>query len=301
MCTNIREYVMAVMDRLGFDGESCEELSASLDRILNDEASEAEFRRIIGIYEENVCYDAPSLLEDMKALSASVGVHEYAGGLLLHLAMCEPLEKRYAEMGISEEIFKNSMKDLLYKNNECRLIKGMCGSFVCHWFYGFYKLIRFGIGRLQYQIGPLNFDYNYRGIELTKDTLALHVHIPRTGGPMTRSDVLQSYQMAKTFFAKYFPDKFENRPTVITCHSWLLAPFHTVLLSEKSNIRGFVTDFEMVNTGTYDNYGNAWRIFDAPFDGDLSKIPRDTSIRRIYTEKIEKGEPFEWGCGVFVI
>ena len=57
------------------------------------------------------------------------------------------------------EIFINSFLDLKYKLEECKLVKGIRGSFVSGWFGGWFNFSLLALGRLQFE--KIDFPYNY--------------------------------------------------------------------------------------------------------------------------------------------
>ena len=233
----------------------------------------------------------------MKELSERIGIPEFAGTMILLLAMCKKLKERYTERGLSEDLFYHTLEDLRYKNEECRLLYGQNGTFVASWYPGFYKMERFAFGRLQFGFYRLGFECKYKGIKLLPDYTALDIHIPRTGTKLDHDEVLRSYRMAKEFYK----DLFVDQPAIFTCHSWMLYPWNLTVLSPKSNMYAFYKDFEIIDSGYYETHKDAWRLFDCLFDNDTSILPRDTSLRRAYAERMERGEPTGWGLGIFVL
>ena len=102
--------------------------------------------------------------------------------------------------------------------------------------------------------------------------------------------------MAADFFGK----KYGMKKIVFVCHSWLLFPKNLEILREGSNLREFVNDYDVIETGTYDNYSETWRLFDTEYTEDHSKLPADSSFRRGYIDLMNKGEKTGWGYGVYV-
>ncbi len=286
-----------LMRRLAFPDDSIVNISDTLHKILNDIDSAAIFEGLIKSYDESERCDYLKLFDDMKALSQKLGIHEYTGNMILLLAMCDGLKKRYAERGLSEDIFYNTVADLKYKNEECRLLFGINGTFVAPWFPGFFMLERFALGRLQFEISKLGCDCECNGITLTKGSDAISIHIPRTGTRLDHKDVLDSYRQAKAFYK----DHFKDRPIVFACHSWLLYPWNESILSPASNLYAFYKDFTIVAQGDNPNHEDAWRLFDCVLPEDVSKLPRDSSLRRAYADRIASGEPTGWGYGVFTV
>lgn len=291
------EELTQLMHRLAFPEEATSALTEITKKLLADEASYAEFRAILAQYEESPKCPYSKMFATMKELSARLDISEYEGAMLLLLAMCKKLRERYAECGLSEELFYHTMADLRYKVVECYLLYGIHGTFVASWFWRFYEVDRFALGRLQFEVIKLGVDCEYEGTKLSADCNAINIHIPRTGTKLDHDEVLKSYYLAKEFYKDYF----RYSPTVFTCHTWLLYPWNETVLSPKSNMYAFYKDFKIIASGDDNTHRDAWRLFDCLFAGDTSILPRNTSLRRAYAERIERGEPTGWGHGVFIL
>lgn len=292
----MQEQLINLMKKIDFPEESIIEISLAADKILGNSETSDTFRELLNRYNETEHCDYAKLLADMDTLSQNANIPRETGSMILLLSMCEKLKHRYDERGISEEIYYNTIADLKYKNEECRLLFGISGTFVAGWFPGFFLLERFALGRLQFEICQLPQDCKCGGSSLSKGDDFINMHIPRTGTRLNHDDVVHSYKLAKEFFKDYF----KGRPTVFACHSWLLYPWNETVLSPNSNLYAFYKDFEIVSWGNNPNHEDAWRLFDCVFDGDASKLPRDSSLRRAYADRIASGEPTGWGLGVLI-
>ena len=60
-----------------------------------------------------------------------------------------------------------------------------------------------------------------------------------------------------------------------------------------------MNDFDIYASGEYSDYTEVWRLFDKEYDGDVSRLSSDSSLRRAYADLIQKGERTGWGKGVF--
>ena len=292
----MRSDIAALMERLTFPAEATETLLLSFDRIAENAVAAAWWRRLVARYEETVSCHYKQMLEDAKSLGATLGIHEYAMGMLLFLCLGKKLRERYAARGIDESIYYNSMMDLRYKLEECRLIHGEVGSFVAFWFPGFFDLTRFALGRLQFEVVKLKASYTVGDVVLPEQAKAINIHIPRTGGKLDHGDVLAAYAMA----AEVFGAEFADQPIVFTCESWMLDPWHEEVLSPDSNMVAFLKDFKIVEVKPYVGYKNAWRIFDRAIGEDIDALPAGTSLQRAYVDKMKRGEPLHYGRGVFI-
>ena len=293
----MKSKIFDLMRRLSFPDASVSAISDAADKIYQDGDSAAIFEGLIKGYDTSERCDYLRMLSDMDSISEKLGIHKYTGDMVLLLAMCDGLKRRYDERGLPEDVFYNTVADLKYKNEECRLLYGISGTFVTPWFPGFFMLERFALGRLQFELIKLGHDCVCNGITLTKDSDAISIHIPRTGTRLDREEVLDSYRQAKEFYK----DSFKDRPTVFACHSWLLYPWNEKILSPSSNLYAFYKDFQIVAQGDNPNHDDAWRLFDCVLPEDPSKLPRDSSLRRAYADRIARGEPTGWGLGVFLL
>lgn len=271
-------------------------LMAVLDRILADPAAAERFAAMRQSYIQAVSFDAVQAYQEAQAIGDLVGAHVYQVFFLYLVMLAKPLKEFYRQRGISEEIWYNSMLDLKWKNEECKLVKGMCGTFT-NWFARFFDLTRFAIGRLQFEIITTDAEYTVGTLTLPAGSPVINVHIPRTGTKLDRDSVQNSYRQAAAFYAPQLP---AGMPVIFTCHSWLLFPRHREVLKPDSNILAFMNDFMPIDDGLYANYSSVWRLFDKDYEGDVNALPQDSSLRRAYAAWITKGEPVGWGRGAFI-
>lgn len=292
----MRSDIAELMERLTFPTEAREVLLSSFDRIAENATATAWWRRLMARYDATEKCEYREMIEDARALADTLSIHRYTLEMLLFLGLGKKLRARYADRGIDEEIYYASLMDLRYKLEECRLVHNVVGSFVSFWFPGFFDLSRFALGRLQFEVTTLKKDFTVCGETLPAGTKAINMHIPRTGTRMRHDDVLESYRMA----AETFASKFGDAPIVFTCESWMLDPWHAEVLAPESNMVQFLRDFAIVETGKYAGYSSCWRFFDCPVGEDLDALPTDTTLRRVYVEKMRRGEPAAWARGVFI-
>ena len=288
----MRDYLLDFLSEYEYPRDAQDVLISAYDKIMAH--SKDDFSALISEYEASYNVDYDAALERMKAISKSSDVHEYTGALILFLAYTRGLSRYYEEQGIAHEIYRNTVLDLRYKLDECRCVKGVWGSFVARWFAGFFKLERFALGRLQFEIIDFGAEYDKNGLTLHPDSKVLNVHIPRTGTRLDRAGVLDSYRLAADFYRHILGEKI-----VFVCNSWLLFPRHRDMLKATSNLIAFMNDYDVFAFGEYSGYGEIWRLFDVEYDGDLSHLPADTSLRRAYVDLISRGEKTGWGRGVF--
>jgi len=288
----MREYLNNFMTKWEYTNEDKEFLLNAFDKIWANAEAKAEFERILGVYESNIkCDQYKEILVPAQNAGYLANVHKYTSGLLIYMCMTKHLKKLYEERGINDQIFYDSMLDLRYKLEECKVVRGMVGSFVAWWFPGFFDLTRFALGRLQFEVVKFGHNYDKNGIKLTPDSKVINVHIPRTGTPMDKESCDAAYAQAREFFKE---EAGENCPFI--CHSWLLFPEHENILPKHTNVYRFFSEFDVFESG--ENEGDdLWRLFDTE-DRNPNRLPTDSSLRRNYVEHMKKGGKLGWGLGV---
>lgn len=291
----MRAYITEFLAEYDYPEEAREALLGAFDTIVSS-GENAAFSALLEEYATNREPDALAILEKMKAISASCGIHEYTGALLLLICYSRQLREFYRLAGLSEEIFKTSMLDLRNKLMECRLVKNVWGTFVAPWLAGYFNLSRFGLGRLQFEVRDFRDSYSKNGLTLHPESKVINVHIPRTGGRLDEESRKKSYAMAAEFFAS----RYGMEPIVFYCSSWLLFPKHKQILKEGSNLRAFMDDYDIFKSGEYENYEESWRLFDTEYTEDHTNLPADSSLRRAYIQMMDAGEKTGWGKGIYL-
>ena len=289
----MREYLMTFMRECEYPEAAISELLTAYARICARRG--VELSELISEYDNNNHTDYKIIEDKIKQIATESEVHEYTASLILLLCYTKRLREYYREVGIDDAIFRATVLDLRYKLDECKCVYGIWGTFVLYWFWGFFRLERFALGRLQFEIVSFGADHTVDGIALTPDTRVLNVHIPRTQERLDHASVLESYRLAADFYRPILGDKI-----AFVCSSWLLFPRHREMLREGANLLDFMNDYDVYASGEYQGYGEVWRLFDRAYDGDVSHLPDNTSLRRAYVGLIERGEKTGWGKGVFI-
>ena len=287
---DFKKEILSLMERLQFPSDAIKELLLAYDK-----ANSPEFNALLGFYIKDVNCNYEDMLETASKIGETLKIHKYTMHMLLFLCLAPKLRERYAEKELSEELFYHTLKDLTYKLNECRLMYAINGTFVGEWFRHLFKMELFALGRLQFERFLTRYEYVYEGKILPVGTRLINIHIPRTGTKLDHDEVLKSYKMAEEMFA----DEFGGEPLTFLCDSWLLDPHIPSFLSPSSNLTKFQNDFTIVKTGESYEYSALWTVFDCRYDGDISVLPNDTSLRRAYINRIKNNEPFYYGHGLF--
>ena len=292
------DYADRFMQEIGFEDEARIALLGDLKKIYAHSAAKAIFDKCIAEYNKTADLDYPSIRAKAREAGEMLGVHKYSAELLLFICFSKRLRERYAEKGVDDKIWFDSMCDLKWKLWECKAVKQVYGSFVAAWFEGWFRMTRFALGRLQFEIEYFEGEYQLGTMVLTPKTKVLNVHIPRTLTPLDKQSREDSYERAKEFFGEEFPDgKF-----VFVCHSWLLFPPAENILPSHSNIRGFMADYTIVASeeNGEGEHPDMWRLFDMDYTGDVNDYPEDSSLRAAYKKFLSDGNRTGWGYGVFI-
>lgn len=193
----------------------------------------------------------------------------------------------HSELGISSAVSAASLADLGLQLRINRRVHGRFGLDTWGWLTLHMAGNLFRLGRLQFHLvqGPNNQEPGQGS------GWVLGVHIPEDGG-LSPALVDASFDQARSFFPRYFPDK---PAAVATCDSWMLDPYLVERLPN-SNIASFARRF------TLD------RCTDAPTDAvyftfrqrgleNLERLPRETSLQRVVLERIDDGGTWQLGHG----
>ena len=287
----IKKNVICIMEQLMFPIEAQSVFIDAMDIISADSGATSWLKDLIEQYEiSEDSFDYKGMLLEWEAIGTELGIHQHTFDLLIFLCLCEPLRIHYSERGIDEKIWLDSIMDLRYKLEECRLVYGTVGTFVAPWYSGFFDMTRFALGRLQFEITYTKEEYSVLGACVPINSPAINIHIPRTGTRLDHNEVLNSYRAAADWFSAIFPEG----EALFTCNSWLLDPWNLTVLDPTSNLANFINDFEIVQVYSYENYNELWRLFDCNYTGDSKDLPRDSSLRRAYANRVER---FEQTCG----
>lgn len=201
----------------------------------------------------------------------------------------------YRSAGLPDEMFYNAMMDIRCKTAECMAVRGVFGTFVIHWYPGFFAMTRFAFGRLQFDVTHHSKEpRTLCGHTIAPGDLVLQCHIPSLG-PLPHEACLDSYRRAYAFFREELKDGL----LVIRCGSWMLMPDYQPMLRECApNIYRFAQDFALFKRNEAEEFRDGWRIFNKEVVGrDVSGLPDDTRLRRGFLRHIATGGAFGSGDG----
>lgn len=242
--------------------------------------------------DENVEY--MSILNNWRVIETKNHIKRYIGDLIFVLLMCQTLEKIYEKKGLSKDLFIETMKDITYKVDECKLVKKEIGTFVAEWFTEFFRLRLFKLGRLQYELAHFGFTYKDDKYDLNPYMRCVNVHIPRTGERLNPDDVDKSIDLA----AKFFRPLFDNKPVLFRIDSWLLYSKTLEFSTPESNLYKFGARFIKFKEIDDPDISEMWRLFDDSMD-DLSRLKANSSLRKKYLKHLVNGGKIGVGFGFF--
>ena len=291
-----KEILASFMEEFSFPPEARETFLSCYDTLCALPQTRENLEQIVLAYQNNLHFDNESVCAKIRETADLCRVHPETVFMLVAILYADVAKEYYRTFGISREVYHTTMMDLSYKLTECKLLYNVWGTFVFTWFCGFFHLRRFGFSRLQFELTRFGRKLELDGVCLFPGDYVLGVHIPRTGTRLDHGEVLRSYAEAAAFFAPVL----RRDVTPFVCHSWLLNPQNKAFLGPDSNISRFMSDFTLLESGLDENLGEIWRLFDKEYDGDLSRLPADTSLRRAYLDHFRAGGRFGWGYGIFL-
>ncbi len=285
------------MEKTGYPEDSRETFRDLNRRLLASEDTKAWFDRVVAQYESD---DPAPFFPDLDALGDSIAVHKYSIELFFFMYQAWFLRERYAERKLPETIFWDSMTDLRAKLVECRSVYGVNGSFVASWFHGFFEMTRFALGRLQFEITDYSRDEPYVccGKSVKKGDKLIGMHIPSLG-PLSTEVLLDAFRRAHDFplFSEVRVPGTDWTP--FCCGSYLLYPPHYDFLPPQSGILKFMDCFDIVEYDDSETFNDKWRIFANYKDAEPQDLPRDTSLRRAFADRLLAGGKTGHGWGIF--
>ncbi len=293
----MRDYLIWFLKDFAYDPADAAHLLSAYDTIMSNPEAKEQFEDAIATYEANIDCDYGTLTAQSKKAARLANVHNHTTDLLLFICLSKRLREVYAERGVDDAIWHDSMCDLKYKLEECKLVRGVRGIFVAFWMPGWFKMTRFAQGRLQFEIMDFGREYDKDGIVLGKESKVLNMHIPRSGQPLSPALYEDSFARAKAFFATQLPEgQCPDGKVPFVCHSWLLYPRMNEFVSERSNVRKFMEEFEILSWDDSDGE-SLWCLFDTA-ERNPDRLPTDTSLRRAFVERLKGGGRVGWGYGM---
>ncbi len=206
-----------------------------------------------------------------------------------------PFVREYHQSrGIPEDIAQATLADLGRNVLVHRKREGVGGLGVAWWLMLHFRGMIYQLGRLQFERSALGEtiarDVADTGSSADESTPALSVHIPDFLGPMSVEACDDSFERARAFFPRYFP---EERYDYAVCHSWLLDPHLKTYLRPESNIIRFQERFNLAGKG-WDSTDGIMQFVFGRTAKDIDAVPQDSSLQRGVVQHIREGGTW-WG------
>ena len=296
------DYIAQFLADYAYPADAQEELVQVYARILQDEALCAQMEAA-----QSALFDAERSREDyliaLDGVAQTVNTAPQTIPLLCMIAASHKLRMLYEQNGLSLDIWRETMLDLRTKAMECKKLEGVYGLFGTGtplWMVNYFRLQRFALGRLQYEIGALKAETcTVGGLTLSKGDSVLCCHIPSNGKPFDEQARLASYKAAYAFYRGAMPVHY-NGLVPITCDSWLLFPDHADMLGERSNITAFMREFHLLRVDRMKTHTNLWRIFHTTDTENIAVLPETSGLQRAYKHRLQTGGDVGFGYGIFL-
>ena len=268
-------------NEMGFPKEAEDTFLQAYDALLSDKESLSKIYEIMDSY---FMGNDTLELSALEEIADKLNIHKYTLNMVFLIMSAKPLKYMYYTKGYSEQIYHDTMKDMLYKLEECRKRCGVWGTYELEWYRCFCKCNIFALGRMQFQ--PMVSEEDYGDYTKKGDTVYV-CHIP-SGSPLKIEDVYDSLDKAYEFFGG------EGEMT-FRCTSWLFYPPQYEMYKPGSNLRNFYDIWEMSASDTTNS--NFWRVFYKEPDAELSEIVPKTSLEKSLLEHMKNGGTMGYARG----
>ena len=151
----MRAYLQEFMISYDYPREAIDTLLAAYDVL----GKHADFQQLLAIYDKDRFCDYKALLAKCKEIASDTGIHTYTVEFLMFMCFSRRLREIYRENGLPDSMWRQSMLDLKCKMMVCKSVKNIWGMFVAWWYVGWFRLERFGMGRMQFELLDFTFDY----------------------------------------------------------------------------------------------------------------------------------------------
>lgn len=215
------------------------------------------------------------------------------------LATLPNIRQWHREHGIADDVSWTTLADLGEHIAIHRRIFGAAGLDVPEWMALHFRGVIYRLGRLQFEQRLLSPQWRdvvgSDGPDLAAPVLS--VHIPESGGSLTPAACDESFERARDFFARHFP---EESYRMAWCTSWLLDPQLGEYLSPMSNIMRFQQRFHLIPGGSNADEGVIRFVF-RRVTSSLDALPQRTTLERTVVKHLQAGQHWEWRSGWFAL
>lgn len=289
----MKEYLHSFMQKCAYPAVAQAQILADSEKVQNNQ----RFMQLVAAFYTEPIRSVQEFQAELDELSKQEGVNSYTLYLIFFLFLSKDLRKEYQKADLAEDIYWDTVADLVCKLLECFEVEKVWGITAFSWFEGIFHMRTIALGRMQYCLGKFGEpDATVAGHKVSAEDTVVYIHIPSSKKSFDRENRIASYEKAYLFYK----DRFEDQTPIFCCDSWLLNPEMRTALGESSNIVSFMDDFKLVKSYGYTDNRNMWRIFGADADKPPSELPRNTSMQRKIADWLQEGNRLGAGKGLFV-
>ncbi len=295
----LNQWLKYVCGEFDFPDYTYPQLQDCLSKILANDEAQRIFASILDEYSNDYNTDFNGMMKKMDNIANITGVHAFVVYLLFCVVFLKPLKTFHEQKNLEESIWRETCLDVKYKMYHCVNIYNICGIFDMDmvWMARYYKVDRFPMGRLQFEIVYLEEDRIIQGVSLKKGSPMINVHIPRTGEKLDMVEAYKSYARGAQFFKDLFPDEY----VVFCCETYFFHESVLGIVKVGSNMHKFTSDYTVFPYKDDKDYFEMWRVFDCYVDAsNLDTLPTNTTFRRDLVEYLKTGKPVGEGRGIFI-
>ena len=207
--------------------------------------------------------------------------------------------KKYADLGISQQVFLDTMLCIPRFLRETKDLLGRSAYDRGFWTWR-------QTGCLLFRLGTLEFEFRYLcdGEPLPRDLVpgdpVLDIHIP-SDARISPDSLGDSYRRARAFFKGETQGPWcSHAPKAILCASWLLAETLQKLLPETSGIRIFAADYEIFSRCEDSDSFYRW-LYQLPRPVPFRELPERTGLQRALKAHLLSGGHMGMAHGILKI
>jgi len=188
----------------------------SLWNKLKELGYEPFFIKWIEKYDKDKKLNLLPALSDLQLIATREDIHVNQLNLLFYLLLLDALKQHYEKEGLPTDIYLDSIYDLKWKMLFSQKMTSIYGIHTAPWETNFFNFSVFGIGRLEFELAPVNpILYLQKGFPKNIKQV-IKVHIPEAGRLLSE-DVHKAYDDAANFFCNYIWHRaIDDCPIVFT-------------------------------------------------------------------------------------